>query len=85
MTYTGTMQDELIATVDNVLALRESSVNRAEPWGILVNARTHLCRHEMTQGDVQAWYQMADLQDELLTAPDGYSILDKIRDETLGD
>lgn len=67
--HTGTVINDLYATVDNALALRESSVDGAEPWGILVNARTHLCIHEMTQGDVQAWYLLADLQDEVISAP----------------
>ena len=53
-------------------------------WKVLVEAQLHLSDHVMTPGDVQAWRIMAELTDELLTEPEEYSILDKVRDDAVG-
>jgi hypothetical protein len=51
------MYDDLLARVDNALALRSSSVDKNEPWVILANARGHLA-DQMTKATDD---QIADL------------------------
>jgi hypothetical protein len=65
MMHTGRMQFAITAIVDDVMDLAAE----AEPWAILAHACNHLCGHVMERGDVQAWYVMADICDELLKAP----------------
>ena len=61
-TYSGTLIQDLQTTVER----RLSSVDKRDGFDITVNARLHLCDRVMDAGDVQAWWLMADLQDELL-------------------
>jgi hypothetical protein len=63
--YLENMLSEVNGAVDHVMDLSRE----AEPWQILAHACNHLCGHVMERGDVQAWYLMADLCDELLKAP----------------
>jgi hypothetical protein len=57
--HSGTMINDLINVV-------YSSVDTSDVWEVLTHARRHICAHEMTAGDVQAWYLMADLQENIV-------------------
>ena len=62
--YTGNMIPALMAVASRV---RQSSVDRMDPWPILTAARLHICGHVMTAGDVQAWYLLFDLQEKTVS------------------
>lgn len=63
--HSGTVIRDLIEHVYGAPQPRRSSVDSGDPWLILVEARTHLCAHVLTAGDVQAWFLMGELQERL--------------------
>ena len=65
--YSGTLIADLQALTAKYS--RSSSVDEKQGWKILVEARLHLCDRVMEAGDVQAWWILAELQDELIYQP----------------
>ena len=67
-TYSGTLISDLYAKVDNALALRSSSVDSAEPWTILKNARLHVAdamaaaTPQETSALVNAYFDLGEIE-----------------------
>ena len=83
MSYLERNIAELTAAVERVSP--PDLLKELEPWEILAHAALHLCAHVMEAGDIHAWWMLKDQAAELIARPDEYTILDKIRDEALGD